>query len=162
MRSSTSPITSSGVAKKAPRPFVLTKEQADHSLPYIVAVALIDGTVLPEQYQPERILRPDVQELLKKVTVRPVEVLSRRFPEEMPCRLTVKLKDGRELIKEKQDYEGFRGRPMQWETAAQKLHHLSGLYTDAPLRSAILEAVINLERISVAELTQLLSQVKTE
>jgi 2-methylcitrate dehydratase len=103
-----------------------------------------------------------VQGLLKKVTVRPVKVLSRRFLEEMPCRLIVRLKDGRELIKEEQDCEGFHGRPMQWETVAQKFHHLSGLYTDAPLWSAILEVVINLERISVAELTQLLSQVKTE
>jgi 2-methylcitrate dehydratase MmgE/PrpD-like protein len=34
---------------------VWTKEEADHSLPYLVAVALLDGQVLPEQYRPERI-----------------------------------------------------------------------------------------------------------
>lgn len=149
-----------GGGEEGTKTVVRTKEQADHSLPYIVAVALIDGQVLPPQYQPERIRRSDVQEFLKKVTVRPVEALSRRFPGEMPCRLTVKLKDGRELSKEKQDYEGFHSRPMQWETVAQKFHHLGEPYTEASLRNAILDAVSNLDGISVTELTQLLRQVK--
>ncbi len=39
-----------------------TKEQADHSLPYLIAVALLDGQVMPEQYAPERIERKDVQQ----------------------------------------------------------------------------------------------------
>jgi len=29
---------------------VSTKEQADHSLPYVLAVAILDGQVMPEQY----------------------------------------------------------------------------------------------------------------
>ena len=47
------------------------KEQADHSLPYLLAVALLDGQVMPEQFAPERIVRADVQELLRRVEVRP-------------------------------------------------------------------------------------------
>ena len=35
---------------------IRTKEQADHSLPYLLAVALLDGQVLPEQFAPERIV----------------------------------------------------------------------------------------------------------
>src|SRR5437764_8593790 len=46
---------------------VETKEEADHSLPYLLAVALLDGQVLPEQYLPERIAAPDVQDLLRRV-----------------------------------------------------------------------------------------------
>src|SRR6266849_5115893 len=52
---------------------VRTKEEADHSLPYMVAVALLDGEVTPAQYVPERIVREDVQSLLRKVTIRPDE-----------------------------------------------------------------------------------------
>jgi 2-methylcitrate dehydratase len=61
---------------------VRTKEEADHSLPYLAAVALLDGQVLPEQYRPERLRRPDVQALLSKVSVRPDADLARRFPTE--------------------------------------------------------------------------------
>ena len=49
---------------------IATKEEADHSLPYLLAVALLDGQVLPEQFRPERIAAPDVQELLRRVEVR--------------------------------------------------------------------------------------------
>ncbi|HEX5083047.1 MAG TPA: MmgE/PrpD family protein, partial [Blastocatellia bacterium] len=50
---------------------VRTKEEADHSLPYIIAVAILDDQVMPEQYGPKRIGRPDVQSLLRKIRVRP-------------------------------------------------------------------------------------------
>lgn len=86
---------------------VHTKEEADHSLPYLIAVAVLDGQVMPGQYRPERIQREDVQKLLRKVLVRRSEEYSRRFPEEMPCRITVQLSDGQSLGKEKRDYEGF-------------------------------------------------------
>src|SRR6266567_4765180 len=83
---------------------VRTKEEADHSLPYILSVALLDDRVMPEQYRPERINRPDVQRLLNRVKVHPAEDLSHRFPQEMPCRLHVRLHDGRLLTREKSDY----------------------------------------------------------
>src|SRR5581483_10857064 len=74
---------------------VRTKEEADHSLPYMVAVALLDGDVSPAQYQPERIVREDVQSLLRKVTIHPTDSFRNRVPTEMPCRIQLTLKDGR-------------------------------------------------------------------
>ena len=66
---------------------IFTKEEADHSLPYMVAVALLDGRLMPAQYFPERILKADIQELLRRVIVREDAGFSRRFPEEMACRI---------------------------------------------------------------------------
>lgn len=40
---------------------VSRKEEADHSLPYLLAVAWLDGDVLPAQYRSERIGRGDYQ-----------------------------------------------------------------------------------------------------
>ncbi len=139
---------------------VHTKEQADHSLQYMVAVAILDGQVMPAQYRPERIQRSDVQTLLRKVKVRPDEEFSRRFPNEMPCRLTVRLKDGQTLVKEKKDYEGFFTRPASWQTITRKFEQLSEPYTDKPLRSEIIAAVSSLETVQVADLTRLLASVK--
>ena len=45
---------------------IRTKEQADHSLPYLLAVALLDGDVMPAQFQPERIVKPDVQSIAEE------------------------------------------------------------------------------------------------
>lgn len=138
---------------------VRTKEEADHSLPYIVSAALLDGTVMPAQYDPERIVREDIQRLLRKVVVRPNKVYSARFPAEMPCRLTVHLRDGRVLQKEKRDYEGFVTRPMTWATAAEKFHGLAAPFARESLREQIVSGVATLEDLQVADLIKLLARV---
>ncbi|HEY7779620.1 MAG TPA: MmgE/PrpD family protein, partial [Ktedonobacterales bacterium] len=138
---------------------IRTKEQADHSLPYLLAVDLLDGEVGPAQFAPERIVRADVQALLRRVTVRPDPGMSGRFPDAMPCRIAVHLRDGRTLTIEKEDYEGFFTRPMPWERVAAKFHRLAAPYADAALRGAIVEAVANLEAISTAELVARLARV---
>src|SRR5580700_7264021 len=48
--------------------FIRTKEEADHNLPYLLAVALIDGDVTPAQFDPARIAKPDVQTLMTRVS----------------------------------------------------------------------------------------------
>src|ERR1700730_1912202 len=45
---------------------IRTKEQADHSLPYLLSAALIDGEGTPAQFRPDRIVKADVQAVLKK------------------------------------------------------------------------------------------------
>ncbi len=135
---------------------VRTKEEADHSLPYMVAVALLDGDVSPAQYVPERIVSEDVQTLLQKVSIQPKEAFSKRFPAEMPCRIQITLKDGRTLDVEKQDYEGFCARPMSWEKAVAKFERLSAPFTSIEQRAAIIEIVARLETYEVAQLTEVL------
>ena len=148
-----------GGGEEGDKTVVRTKEEADHSLPYILAVMILDGQVMPEQYRPERILREDVQTLLRKVRVRPREDYSRRFPAEMPCRVAVRLRDGRVLEREKADYEGFHTRPMGWEALAAKFERLAAPYTDPNLRRELISAVENLEAIKVSDLTALLARV---
>src|ERR1700729_2029352 len=70
------------------------KEQADHSLPHLLAVALLDGNVMPAQFDPERIVKPDVQTLLKKVSVRPNHEYTEEYPKKMPAKIIVRLQDG--------------------------------------------------------------------
>ncbi len=139
---------------------VAKKEEADHSLQYMVAVALLDGRVMPDQYEQERINRPDVQNLLRRVFVKPSEEFTARFPGEMPTRLTVHLRDGRELIKEKSEYQGFHTNPVPWEKVLEKFEYLSGPYTDASLRRDIIHAVEDIGNIRVDRLMQLLSGVR--
>lgn len=136
---------------------VQTKEEADHSLPYMVAVALMDGNVGPAQYLPERIVRQDVQQLLRRVSIQPDEALSQRFPAEMPCRIQISLNDGQTLSIEKRDYEGFYTRPLSWEQATAKFERLAAPSTDEAQRAAIIETVAHLEMKAVEQLTGLLS-----
>jgi 2-methylcitrate dehydratase len=140
---------------------VWTKEDADHSLPYLLAVALLDGTVMPEQFLPERIVSADVQRLLERVDVHPAADLSSRFPGELACRVRVRLHRGRLLEREKADYEGWRTRPMQWERVAEKFRRLTAPVLDPGLGKEITEAVHDLHLIDVGDLTGLLAASST-
>ncbi|MCM8747753.1 MmgE/PrpD family protein [Thermomicrobiaceae bacterium CFH 74404] len=141
---------------------VRTKEEADHSLPYMLAVAALDGQLGPEQYAPERIASQDVQSLLRRVVIRSDDELSRRFPAEMPARLQVVLHDGQVLSVEKRDYEGFHTRPMSWERVVQKFERLASPFTDAGQRRALVEAVTGLEAVNVRDLTRLFEAIGKE
>ncbi len=149
-----------GGGEEGNKKIVRMKEEADHSLPYLAAVALLDGSVMPEQYRPDRIRREDVQTLLHKIIVLPSEECSRRFPGEMSCHITITLRDGRVLKKEKKDYEGFQTHPVGWETVHQKFDNLSSRYADPSLRREIAEAVPRLEEIQVADLMRMLGRVR--
>ncbi len=151
-----------GGGEEGDKTIVRTKEEADHSLQYMVAVALLDGNVMPGQYQPGRILREDVQTLLKKIIVRPDDAFSRVFPDEHACRVTIFLKTGKSFSRSKKDYEGFHTRPMGWEGVARKFSILSESHLKAGLGDKILEAVDNFEKIRVQDFIYLLSQAGTK
>ncbi|HEY6947595.1 MAG TPA: MmgE/PrpD family protein, partial [Gemmatimonadales bacterium] len=149
-----------GGGEEGDKTVVRTKEEADHSLPYLVAVALLDGEVMPEQYLAARICRDDVQALLQRVVVRPDEGFSRRFPAEMPCRVRVTRRDGQVLTTELADYPGFITPGRAWEAAREKFERLGAPYTTASLRDRIAGTVAELERCRVSELTNLLAAVR--
>jgi 2-methylcitrate dehydratase len=136
-----------------------TKEQADYNLKYLVAVALLDGQVGPEQLETERVCRPDVQELLAQVDVRAADDLTEAYPERTQARVQITLKDGREFHREQSDFEGSPTRPMSWDRVVEKFHWLAEPFADDALRAQIIDAVHRLDEISVAELTALLGAV---
>jgi 2-methylcitrate dehydratase len=138
---------------------VRNNEEADHSLPYLVAIALLDGRVMPAQFLPERIRAADVQTLLRKVYVERSEEFSRHFPQELRCRLNVKLEGSGTISLEKRDYEGFTTSPASWESVVRKFRMLSGPHANSGLQADIIDAVANLETIPIRELTELLRQV---
>lgn len=136
---------------------VATKEQADHSLPYLLAVALLDGDVTPAQYAPERIGAPDVQELLARVEVREDPELSRRFPQSEPCRVRIHLRDGRTLEREQPDYLGYPSRPMGWGDVRGKFERLATGIAGPRRVERIAETVERLEEASAADLAAVLA-----
>ncbi|HET7338416.1 MAG TPA: MmgE/PrpD family protein [Candidatus Dormibacteraeota bacterium] len=148
-----------GGGQAGDRAVVRSKEQGDHSLPYMCAVALLDGDVWPEQFQEERLSRPDVQELMKRVWIRQREDLTMRYPKEIPCRVRVVLRDGRELQGEKPDFLGFaRTRRRDWDGVLAKFDRLTGGRLDSSLRRDIPQAIHDLDSIQVSELAQLLGR----
>jgi 2-methylcitrate dehydratase len=140
------------------RKIVKTKEQADHSIFYAAAVLLLDGEIYPEQYEPERISRSDVQELLKKVKVStgfPVheplivagllDPYTIAYPDKMKTKVKIELKSGKTLTHEKEDYYGFFTRPFTWEDTIKKFERLANGVIDENKQKQIIKVVKDLE-----------------
>lgn len=140
---------------------IRTKEEADHSLPWMLAAVLLDGQLLPEQYDPHRIIAEDVQTLMQKVEIVPDEQFSARFPDSMPADLQITLEDGTEFGSQLESYEGFHDDPLSWEAARRKFDALVGPFADDRLRHQIAETVAHLQERTAADLTELLAQVST-
>src|ERR1700730_11020763 len=139
---------------------VETKEQADHSLPYVLSVALLDGNVMPAQFASDRITRSDAQTLLKKVSVRPNHEYTKQYPRKMPAKIVVRLQDGTTYEHEVQDYPGLASHPFAWEDAVEKFDRLVADRIDDALSREIKEAVHALEGILVKDLMELLGRVR--
>jgi len=119
------------------RSTVHSKEQADHSLPYLIAVALIDGKVMPEQLLPERIIRDDVQSLLKKVNVTTafpihepkkivgmIDPYTRAYPDHVPVEVTIELADGAKFHCKTDTFKGFFNNPFTWNDVVEKFNYM--------------------------------------
>src|SRR5215467_6979648 len=76
-----------------------TRETADHSLPYITAIALVDGEVTEKQFQPERFTDPAIWKFLEEVTVQRNDELSALYAKAVANIVHVTLGDGRVLTK---------------------------------------------------------------
>lgn len=139
---------------------VRIKEQADHNLGYLLAVALLDGNVMPAQFTPERINRSDVQALMKKVLAKPNQAYTEQYPRRMPAKITVRLQDGTIFEHEVQDYPGLPCHPFTWEDSVEKFDQLVTGRIDQGLREEIQDAVRSLENIRVKDLTKLLNHVQ--
>ena len=138
---------------------VQTKEQADHNLPYLLAVAMLDGDVMPAQFEPDRIIRADVQQLLKKVSVRPDHEFTELYPAKMPAKITVRLQDGTVIEHEVQDFPGMPSDPFTWEDSVEKFDRLVAGRADESVIREIKDAVRSLESIQVKDLMLLLGRV---
>jgi 2-methylcitrate dehydratase len=66
-----------------------TRETADHSMPYTVAVALVHGTVEEHHFDDKYLNDPALRALTRRVKVKISEDAVRRMPEAMRCRMKV-------------------------------------------------------------------------
>lgn len=136
---------------------VETKAQADHSLPYMLAAALIDRRMTNDAYEPERIDREDVQTLLRTVTVAEDEELTDRFENgEMPARIEVTLEDGTTHRVAKDDFSGHPNNPMSWDQIEDKFTTMTDDRYDRSRQREIIDTVRTLEDHDVSDLTRLL------
>jgi 2-methylcitrate dehydratase len=129
-----------------------TRETADHSLPYVVAAALLDGRVGLGTYAPRRLRDPRTRELMGKIEVREDPSLTRVYPGRVANRVTLRLRDGRALAKMVDDPRGHPTNPMTKDEVEGKFRALAGRFLPDRQVGRIIELVWSMEAHNVSEL----------
>jgi 2-methylcitrate dehydratase len=101
-----------------------SKETADHSLPYCMAVGLVDGMVTPLQFKEERVLDKSLIPIMDKVKVVANEEFEALFPKFQPSRVTITTNDGKQHSTRVDVPKGDPRDPMTEEEIAVKFNAL--------------------------------------
>ncbi len=124
-----------------------TRETADHSLPYLVAAALLDGELTLAQYRAERYRDADIKKLMSVTKVRHHRPYDQLYPRAMPTRVTLRLRNGAVLRQEIMKPYGYAGRPMSWGDVENKFRRLSAGVLSGPSQNRLIDTIYDLERL---------------
>ncbi|PYJ90939.1 MAG: MmgE/PrpD family protein [Verrucomicrobia bacterium] len=103
-----------------------SKETADHSLPYCMAVGLVDGMVTPLQFRDERVRDQSLIPIMDKVKVVANEEFEALFPKFQPSRVTITTNDGKSYSTRVDVPKGDPRDPMTEDEIAVKFTALGG------------------------------------
>jgi len=103
-----------------------SKETADHSLPYCMAVGLVDGMVTPLQFKEHRVLDKSLIPIMDKIKVVANEEFEALFPKFQPSRVTITTNDGKSHSTRVDVPKGDPRDPMTEEEIAVKFTALGG------------------------------------
>jgi 2-methylcitrate dehydratase len=134
-----------------------SKETADHSLPYVIAAALVDRQVTPTQFTMEKIMDPAIRAQLQKVGVIADPEIERVFPALQRVIVHIDTRDGRSFNKQLDYPKGDPRNPLTDQEVEEKFSALAeGVLTDRA-QKRVKDAIWNLERVgSVSELMSLM------
>ena len=118
-----------------------TRDTADHSLPYIVARAMFDGDITNDSYAPEKLRDPKVLAFMKKIAVKEDPAFAMPLGNAPSTRITAKLDDGRQFVRQVDDMPGFPGKPMERAGAERKFRGNVGRRWPAEHIRAVLDAL---------------------
>ena len=88
------------------------RETADHSLPFVVAAALVDGVVSATSFERKRWQDPAIVALMRRVEVKECTELTALYPLAAPSRVTIRMRSGEVLAHEMRYPRGHALNPM--------------------------------------------------
>ncbi len=133
-----------------------TKETADHSLPYVVAAALVDRQVTPAQFEPERIMDDTIRAQLRKVEVVADPEIEAVFPELQRVKVTIETTEGTSHTKQLDYPKGDPRNPLTDDEVEAKFDALATPVLSDRRRQQVKDAVWGLERLgSISQLMAL-------
>jgi 2-methylcitrate dehydratase len=137
-----------------------TRETADHSLPYVLAVALVDRQVTPASFVMEKIMDPLVRGQLRKVELVGDPTVDAAFPKLQKTIVHVRLATGETLTHQLDYPKGDPRNPLTDAEIEEKYLSLTEGILSSSSQKRLKESIWELERAS--SVTDLMSLMKSD
>jgi 2-methylcitrate dehydratase len=159
VRITTDPAASEHLADIRDDPWApISRETADHSMPYIIAAAVLDGRIHTDSFEPALVLDPARRQFLReRVTLQPDPALALGIAGGYPSRVEIETRDGRVHVGQPLPPPGHPRNPFSDADFTAKLHENVDGLLGAQRVGTLSEAIWSLhDRGSVRDLTALL------
>jgi 2-methylcitrate dehydratase len=137
-----------------------TKETADHSLPYVIAAALVDRQVTPAQFEMKKIMDPTIRAQLKKVEVVADPEIEKVFPALQRVIVNIRTTDGQNFSEQLDYPKGDPRNPLSDAEIEEKFRALAEGVLSAKAQDKLIAAIWNLEKC--ASVTKLMALMKAD
>jgi len=128
-----------------------SRETADHSLPYCVAVALVDHQVTTQSFSEEKLKDPRIWEVIDKIRGEASQEFEKLFPAKQPSRIVIRTTDGRKFSEYLEYPKGDPREPMTDDDLEIKFNSLSENVLSESRQKEIQGMIQNCESLSVRE-----------
>jgi 2-methylcitrate dehydratase PrpD len=133
-------------------------EQAQYSLPYPVAAALIHGQLDPQQVLPPSIFEEEILELADAVKITSAPDLNAVFPEQALARVEIEMKDGRSFESRVHHARGDPEDGFSDVEIIEKFQRIAGMYLSDRRLKMLQDRCLNAAHLeNVKELVELLT-----
>lgn len=134
-----------------------TRETADHSLPYMLAVLLCDGDISVKSFSEERIRDPRLPALMDRIHISENDEFTGKYPASIEGRVEVRTRQGERLVESGSYPLGHPKSPMSDVQIEAKYRKLCDGVMPTDRAEALLERLWNIDEIAdIRQLTRLI------
>ncbi len=128
-----------------------TRETADHSLPYCIAAAVVDGKITTDTFSEEKLKDTRIWQVINKIRGEASEEFEKLFPEKQPSQATIILKDGTTYSHYLEYPKGDPRNPMTIDELQIKFNSLSARFLSDEKRKEVKNTIFNAEEFSTRD-----------
>lgn len=128
-----------------------SRETADHSLPFCLAVAIVDKKITPDSFSDEKLKDPRIFEIIDKIKGEPSLEFEKMFPKKQPSKVSITTHDGETYTAYLEYPKGDPREPMTIEELSHKFSALSkGHFSENKLKQ-LKELIFNCDKMTARE-----------
>lgn len=125
-----------------------TRETADHSAPYLIGAALVDGEITEATFNPERFHDPAIMNLLARLSAEEDQAYTAAYPKSFECRLEATLRNGKVVAAHLSNPKGHPANPMSDCELEDKFYKQVGQHLSSSQSRSLVNRLRELETFS--------------